>query len=241
MRLHRTFVYKNGSAGVDAGETPMSEIYEVEQMILVDDTGTEIADNDPLVIKTNRAMADMAEGRTLNIGYGMGYVNGRLKERGIRNEVCEMDPDVFTIAGNHHADRMVPEVDCHIGRYQTSMKRKRAGTYDTIIADVADCGYGWKRHDEEGLAEIRRLLKPGGFYILYLFWNCKRLEDIPDIPGFTLVERRAVVHRYNPNHEKPFRRAARRQNWSEERILAHLKKRKEKDTVSNFIGKFRKD
>jgi len=98
-----------------------------------------------------RQLVDGAAGRTLEVGCGTGR-NLPLYPAGL--EVIGIDPD---LAALRYARRRAPRVPLLAARAEALPFRP--GTFDSVVSSLVFCSVA---DPEQGLAEIRRVLRPGG-------------------------------------------------------------------------------
>lgn len=103
-------------------------------------------------------LAPAAPGRVADVGAGTGKLTGHLLARGLDVEAVEPDPDMLAVLGRLH-----PEATMH-GTTSDALPFA-AATVDAVLAADA---WHWFPF-EETTAEVRRVLKPGGW--LGLVWN----------------------------------------------------------------------
>lgn len=93
-----------------------------------------------------------ARGRTLEVGSGTGR-NLPLYEPGVRVVAVDLHIEVMEAAG-----RRAPAVPRVLASAEALPFR--AGSFDTVVSSLVFCSVGDPRR---GLAEVRRVLRPGGF------------------------------------------------------------------------------
>lgn len=233
MILKRTFEATDGFYRHDSGETPKSGIIRIVQSH-IEDRGEVIMDDDKIHRRRAKEMAKLLMGpNILEIGYGLGLTYKEATAHISEHTVCDVDPDVFTIADTHHPDR-APEVSKRVvGDYLTVFSATPNRTYNSILLDV--------ERSPRGLAECRRLLKPGGYLVPHI--EARAPNRLPNLQGFTLdtyVEYEVFVG--NPNYKRRILRVLKQQGHRRPRVEAnrlevrHIKR----ETLKMIAARYKK-
>lgn len=120
-----------------------------------------------------QAHATHLQGRVLNVGFGIGLIDGLIQDQGppASHHIIEAHPDV-----QKHIEkrgwRDKPGVQLHFGRWQDMMGDLESGTFDAVFFDTHDEGV---EDLLQWAAEAKRVLKPTG---LLSFWNAYQAHNI---------------------------------------------------------------
>jgi SAM-dependent methyltransferase len=134
-------------------------------------------------------------GRVLDLGCGFGRHTLAMRERGLEAFGLDLSADLLA-----HA-RELPGAAGIAGRLVRGDARRLpflAARFDTVTVLFSSFGYFGDRGDREVLAEVARVLRPGGRLVLDLM-NARRVraelvpESLRERDGFQLLERRALV------------------------------------------------
>jgi len=118
------------------------------------------------------AHADLMSGNVLNVGFGIGLIDGLLQKRKpSKHYIIEAHPDVHA-----HIKKtgwpQKPGVEILFGRWQDAISRVPTGSLDAVFYDTHDEGVEDFLHFA---LEAKRVLKPSGFLS---FWNAYNAHNI---------------------------------------------------------------
>ncbi|CAK0829542.1 unnamed protein product, partial [Prorocentrum cordatum] len=118
----------------------------------------------PLMRRHACALLPSPGGAALNVGFGLGLVDGFLQERQPGSHaIIEPHPDVLQEL-ERQGWPMRPGVAVHAGRWQDVVGELRAGSFDAVFYDT------WQETYDDLLAfmrEVPRLLRPGGRFSFF--------------------------------------------------------------------------
>ena len=124
-----------------------------------------------VIIATRPAGGDDGPLDALHIGGG-GFTMPRYLSAtypGSRHLVLEIDPDLVKLAKERLGLVTGPRLRVEVGDARLLMRRLPAGSYDLVLGDAfGDLAVPWHLTTREFLAEVHRLLRPGGVYLLNL-------------------------------------------------------------------------
>lgn len=107
--------------------------------------------------------------RALHIGGG-GFTMPRYlaaTRPGSTGTVLEIDPDIVELARDRLGLNETPGLVIRVGDARTSLAAEPAGRYDIVVGDAFGAlSVPWHLTTREFVAEIRRVLRPGGTYLL---------------------------------------------------------------------------
>ena len=119
----------------------------------------------------------------LHLGLGGGSVPRHLAEvrPGSRSTVLEVDPQIPQIGRDRLALGEVPDLSVLVGDARTLIAEQPADAYDAVVGDAfGSLAVPWHLTTAEMVAEVRRVLRPGGVYALNVI-------DFPPL-GFARAE-----------------------------------------------------
>jgi spermidine synthase len=139
----------------------------------------DLADPAHLEFPYTRVFADVAatlapNGEPLNalhVGGGGFSLPRYLREAlpGSESVVFEIDPLLVQIAQTELALRPGPDIRIEVGDARVALREEPAGEYDIVFGDAfGGLAVPWHLTTSEFLAEVRRVLRPGGIYALNL-------------------------------------------------------------------------
>ncbi|MEX2291345.1 MAG: fused MFS/spermidine synthase [Mycobacteriales bacterium] len=105
----------------------------------------------------------------LHLGLGGGSLPRHLAavRPGSRSTVLEVDPGIPEIGRARLGLRDVPGLSVVVGDARTSIAAQPAGAYDVVVGDAfGSLAVPWHLTTAEMVAEVRRVLRPGGVYAL---------------------------------------------------------------------------
>jgi SAM-dependent methyltransferase len=105
----------------------------------------------------------------LHLGLGGGTVPRHLSavRPGSRSTVLEVDPQVPRIGRAALGLSDVPRLSVVVGDARTSIARQPAASYDVVVGDAfGSLAVPWHLATAEMVAEVRRVLRPEGVYVL---------------------------------------------------------------------------
>ena len=105
----------------------------------------------------------------LHLGLGGGTVPRHLAEvrPGSRSTVLEVDPQVPQIGRDRLALGEVPDLSVVVGDARTLVADEPTDAYDAVVGDAfGSLAVPWHLTTAEMVAEVRRVLRPGGVYAL---------------------------------------------------------------------------
>ncbi|MBC7372948.1 MAG: fused MFS/spermidine synthase, partial [Frankiales bacterium] len=119
----------------------------------------------------------------LHLGLGGGTVPRHLAavRPGSRSTVLEVDPQVPELDRARLGLVTGPDLRVLVGDARTEISAQRAGAYDVVVGDAfGSLAVPWHLTTAEMVAEVRRVLRPGGVYVLNVI-------DFPPL-GFARAE-----------------------------------------------------
>jgi spermidine synthase len=88
---------------------------------------------------------------------------------GSRHVVFELDPDLVGLARRHLGLVTGPDLRVEAGDARLLTRRLRAASQDVVVGDAfGDLSVPWHLTTREFLTDLRRVLRPGGLYVLNL-------------------------------------------------------------------------
>lgn len=105
----------------------------------------------------------------LHLGLGGGSVPRHLAEvrPGSRSTVLEVDPQIPQIGRDRLGLADVPGLSVEVGDARTLIADQPSGAYDAVVGDAfGSLAVPWHLTTAEMVAEVRRVLRPGGVYAL---------------------------------------------------------------------------
>ncbi len=110
----------------------------------------------------------------LHIGLGGGTLPRHLAavRPGSRSTVLEVDPGVVALDRDRLDLRTGPDLQVLVGDARTSIADQPSGTYDVVVGDAfGSLAVPWHLATRELAAEVRRVLRPRGVYLLNVIDN----------------------------------------------------------------------
>ncbi len=110
----------------------------------------------------------------LHIGLGGGTLPRHLAATrpGTRSTVLELDPGVLRIDRERLGLVTGPDLRVLVGDARTGIARQPAGAFDVVVGDAfGSLAVPWHLTTAELVAEVRRVLRPGGLYLLNVIDN----------------------------------------------------------------------
>ena len=125
--------------------------------------------------------------RVLHLGGGGFSVPRHLAavRPGSRSTVLEVDPEVVRIGTRELGLQTGPDLQVVVGDARTSIAAQPSGAYDVVVGDAfGSLAVPWHLATKEMVEEVKRVLRPGGIYVL----------NVIDYPpqGFVRAEIRTV-------------------------------------------------
>jgi SAM-dependent methyltransferase len=105
----------------------------------------------------------------LHLGLGGGSVPRHLAavRPGSRSTVLEVDPEVVALDRHSLGLSEVPDLTVRVGDARTLITEQPDGAYDVVVGDAfGSLAVPWHLTTAEMVAEVRRVLRPGGVYAL---------------------------------------------------------------------------
>ncbi len=105
----------------------------------------------------------------LHLGLGGGSVPRHLAavRPGSRSTVLEVDPQIPEIGRDRLGLSDVPDLSVVVGDARTAIADQPAGAYDVVVGDAfGSLAVPWHLTTAEMVDEVRRVLRPGGVYVL---------------------------------------------------------------------------
>ena len=124
----------------------------------------------------------------LHLGLGGGSLPRHLAEvrPGSRSVVLEVDPQIPQIGRDRLALGDVPDLSVEVGDARTLIADQPTDAYDAVVGDAfGSLAVPWHLTTAEMVAEVRRVLRPGGVYALNVI-------DFPPL-GFARAETATLV------------------------------------------------
>ena len=107
--------------------------------------------------------------RVLHLGLGGGSVPRHLAavRPGSRSTVLEVDPQVPELDRRRMGLVTGPDLEVVVGDARTEIREQPSGTYDVVVGDAfGGLAVPWHLTTREMVAEVARVLTPGGVYVL---------------------------------------------------------------------------
>jgi predicted membrane-bound spermidine synthase len=109
--------------------------------------------------------------RALHVGGG-GFAFSRYlaaTRPGTRSVVLELDPEIVTVGRERLGLRTDASLRVRVGDARVSIRDEPPGIYDLVVGDAfASRSVPWHLTTREFLVEVRRVMRPGGVYVLNL-------------------------------------------------------------------------
>ena len=156
-------------------ERPAGRVLELDDLR---HSYVDLADPLHLEFRYARLIADVVETlprrgplTALHIGGG-GFTVPRYVEArrpGSRNVVLEVDREVVALARRELALRTGPALRVRVGDARVSLRGERDRAYDVVVGDAfGGRAVPWHLTTREFVADVRRVLRPGGTYVVNL-------------------------------------------------------------------------
>ena len=110
----------------------------------------------------------------LHLGLGGGTFPRHVAQvrPGSRSTVLEVDPGVVAIDRDRLGLVPGPDLEVLVGDARTSIAAQPTGSYDVVVGDAfGSLAVPWHLTTREMVAEVRRVLRPGGTYVLNVIDN----------------------------------------------------------------------
>ena len=105
----------------------------------------------------------------LHLGLGGGSVPRHLAavRPGSTSTVLEVDPEVVDLDRERLGLGEIPDLTVHVGDARTLIREEPAAAYDVVVGDAfGSLAVPWHLTTAEMVAQVRRVLRPGGVYAL---------------------------------------------------------------------------
>lgn len=110
----------------------------------------------------------------LHLGLGGGTVPRHLAavRPGSRSTVLEVDPGVLDLDRDELGLRTGPDLQVRVGDARTSVAAQPSAAYDIVVGDAfGSLAVPWHLTTREMVEQVRRVLRPGGVYVLNVIDN----------------------------------------------------------------------
>ena len=110
----------------------------------------------------------------LHLGLGGGTVPRHLAATrpGSRSTVLEVDPEVVRLDRQLLGLSDVPDLTVEVGDARTAIADQRTASYDVVVGDAfGSLAVPWHLTTAEMVAQVERVLRPGGVYVLNVIDN----------------------------------------------------------------------